>query len=203
MNEANSTTNLTPIVITPTRRLNTKEKKVFDRIVSEFSHLQSSDAEQLTQYAETQVRYVLSQNQAKRNPTVTVPVINRSTGNVTGEKTVRNNTAFATMKESAALLVSLGRRLLIDAHSAEHRSRLLTKRARALAASESKAAANAATLNAITEEQIEAGMQEQAKTYTAATPDTLRQLALWHLTVYLPSCVEDDDYAIYLQRITS
>lgn len=116
--------------ITPTRRLNAKERAVFERVVSEFTHLQASDAEQLTQFAEAAVRYEKAAKDTKKNPTVSSPVVNRATGNVTGEKIIRNP-AFITLKEAQTAMNSLGRRLLIDAHSAEKRQRLLTKRVRA------------------------------------------------------------------------
>jgi hypothetical protein len=116
--------------ITPTRRLNAKERKVFDRVVADFTHFQPSDAEQLTQLAEATVRYEAAAKETKRNPTVSLPVINRASGNIVGEKVVRNP-AYATLKEAQTAMNSLARRLMIDAHSAEKRQRLMTKRVRA------------------------------------------------------------------------
>jgi len=126
---------LTTKPLEPTRRLTSKERRVFDRVSNEFEHLSVLDEEQLTQYAEAVIRYETALKQTRKHPTISVPVVNRSTGNVTGEKHVRN-TAFATIKESLSQANTLARRLLIDAHSAEKRQRLLTKRARAAAGKE-------------------------------------------------------------------
>ncbi len=188
MNDLDSNLN---VLLVPTRRLNVKERRVFDRVLSEFVHLGPSDAEQLTQYAEAVVRYETAMKAAKKHSTVSIPVVNRATGNVTGEKIVRNP-AFVTLREAQSQMNTLARRLLIDTHSAEKRQRMLTKKARALAASESKSADDAAALNGVTEIQIEAEIVRLAKVYTQATPDVLRCEALWYLTVFLPS-VEDDD----------
>src|SRR5450631_2173706 len=97
----------------PTRRLNSKEREVFKRVKDEFSHLTNSDAEQLTQYAETIIRHQLAVTETKRHPTVSTPITNRATGNIVGSKDVRNP-AFVTLREASAQMVSLGRRLLID-----------------------------------------------------------------------------------------
>lgn len=123
------------LTLLPTRRLTAKERAVFDRVSSQFAHLTASDAEQLTQYAESSVRYEAAVRETKKHPTVSQPVINRTTGNVVGEKPVRNP-AFATLREAQAQMVSLGRRLLIDAHSADKRQKLLTRKSRSLTAAE-------------------------------------------------------------------
>lgn len=182
---------MTPIEpISPTRRLTPKERKVFDRVTSEFVHLQASDAEQLTQYAEAVVRYQTALKETKANPTVTAPVVNRSTGNVVADKVVRNP-AFITLKESQAQLNTLARRLLIDASSADKRNRLLTKRARTLAAIESKHSSDTALLDGLSEEQIEEQIAIAALKYPAAGPDVLTQEALWMLTVFNPMMAVD------------
>jgi hypothetical protein len=111
----------------PTRRLTTRERRVFDRV--------SNEPEHLTQYAEAVARYEDALKSTKKHALISVPVVNRSTGNVTGTKQIRNP-AFATLKESLSQANTLARRLLIDAHSAEKRQRLLTKRARAAAGKE-------------------------------------------------------------------
>ena len=119
--------------LTPTRRLTTKERAVFEKVTDEFSHLTCADEEALTQYAEAVSRYHLAAKDTKRHPTVSIPVVNRATGNIVGSKDVRNP-AFVTLRESSAQMVSLGRRLLIDAHSAEKRLRMDSKLARSAAA---------------------------------------------------------------------
>jgi len=122
-------------LLVPTRRLKARERAIFDRITNQFNHLRESDAEQLTQYSEASIRYENALKETQKHPVVTVPVVNRSTGNIIGEKTVRNP-AYATLKEATQQMTALARRLLIDAHSAEKRQRLLTKNARAFAGSE-------------------------------------------------------------------
>jgi hypothetical protein len=184
--------------LTPTRRLTAKERAVFDRVASEFNHLTSSDEEQLTQYAEANVRYQVAAKATKKHPTISLPVINRSTGNVTGEKIVRN-TAFATLKESQAAMNSLARRLMIDAHSAEKRLRLASKIARsAFGIVASEVAANIAALS-ITEEQIQAAVQDASKKYPAMPPTQLRDYAIWVLTdPYLNSAPDDVDAYLFV-----
>jgi phage terminase small subunit len=180
--------------ITPSRKLAAKERKIFDRVVSEFIHLQTSDAEQLTQYAEAVVRYEAAAKDVKKSPTIAVPVVNRSTGNIVGEKLVRNP-AFATIKEAQAQVNALARRLLIDAHSTEKRQRLLTKKSRALAASETQSAEDAAKLSGVSEAEIQGEIDRLAKIYIHATPETLRNQAIWYFTHYLPLMNDgDDDY---------
>ena len=181
----NTTISASNTSITPTRKLTVKERKVFDRVLAEFIHLAPSDAEQLSQYAEAVIRYEKATKESKRHPTVSIPVVNRATGNIVGDKVVRNP-AFATIKEAQSQVTALARRLMIDAHSSEKRQRLLTKKARALAASEAKSASNASALNSVTEGQIQAEMVEVANLYTNATVEVLRQEALWRLTVCYP-----------------
>lgn len=183
------------ITLSPTRRLNKAERTVFERVNSEFIHLTTSDAEQLTAYAETVVRYEIALKSTKKNATISVPVVNRSTGNVTGEKIIRNP-AFATLKEAQSQMVALARRLMIDAHSAEKRQRLLTKKSRAMIAAEQKQAADSASIADIDESAVQAKIDELRTVYTEATEDTLRTLAEWHFTVFLPSC-DDADLDLY------
>ena len=95
----NTTVDITASPI-PTRKLTAKERKVFERVLSEFIHLTSSDGEQLTQYAEAVIRYETAVKETKKHPIVSVPIINRSTGNLTGEKLIRNP-AFVTVKENS------------------------------------------------------------------------------------------------------
>lgn len=178
-NHPNSIPNET---LTSTRRLSSKERAVFDRVTSEFVHLAASDAEQLTQYAEAVVRYQTAAKETKKSSTVSIPVVNRATGNVTGEKIIRNP-AFATLKEALSQMNALARRLLIDAHSAEKRQRLLTKKARALVAAETQSASSEAALANLSEEQIEEELESlrQANVYSLATSEFLRQYAIWRL----------------------
>lgn len=180
------------ITMTPTRRLKKAEREVFERVNSEFIHLTSTDAEQLTQYVEAVVRYEAALKQTTKHPTISVPVVNRSTGNITGEKIVRNP-AFTTIKEAQSQMNALARRLMIDAHSAEKRQRMLTKRSRALAASESNTVSDAAALAEVSESQIQTEMDRLRMVLTKLNEDVLRREALWHLTVFLPSC---DDHSM-------
>jgi len=165
--------------LTPTRRLTAKERKVFDRVTSEFTHLKQSDADMTAQYAEASVRYATAAKEVKAHPMVGKPVVNRSTGNVTGETLIRNP-LFRTVSEAQAQMNSLARRLMIDAASAEKRNRLASKLMRALEANEAGKVAGAA-LN-ITEGQIKEKMEELSIIYFLATPETLRSEALWELT---------------------
>jgi P27 family predicted phage terminase small subunit len=179
----------TPI-LAPTRRLNTKERDVFNRVVAEFAHLTASDEEQLTQYCEAVVRYQIAAKETKKNPLVSTPVVNRSTGNIVGDKLGRNP-AWITLKESQTAMNSLARRLMIDASSANKRQSLLTKKARALSGIESQSIADNAVLASITEEQIQAEIQIAAAKYKDATPEVLRQEAIWVLTVLRPILADD------------
>jgi phage terminase small subunit len=141
-------------VITPTRRLTAKERKVFERVISEFDHLSTTDADMLTRYAETSARYVDALKETKKYPTVKQAVINRSTGNVTGYKEIRNP-AFRTLTEAQSQLNSLSRRLLIDTASENKRLILQSKKSRAFTASEQADRSERDILASITEEQIE------------------------------------------------
>ncbi len=178
--------------ITPTRRLPAKERAVFEKVLADFIHLQPSDAEQLTQYAEAVIRYRTAEKDTRKHPTVSTPVVNRSTGNVVGEKLVRNP-AFATMKEAQTQMNSLARRLLIDATSADKRQRLLTKKARSLAASEATSAESKSAVANLTESQIQTRIEELRKKYIHATEDTLRAMAIWEITECDPLLAEPDE----------
>jgi phage terminase small subunit len=183
--------------LTPTRRLTSKERAVFDRVASEFVHLTPTDEEQITQYAEAVARYTSAAKECKKHPTISLPVVNRSTGNITGEKIVRN-TSFASLKEAQTQMNSLARRLMIDAHSAEKRLRLASKIARsAFGIVASEVAANIAALS-ITEKQIEAVMRDAAGRYTAMSPAQLREYAIWVLTdPYLNSAPDEIDAYLF------
>jgi hypothetical protein len=165
----------------PTRRLNSKERRVFDRVASEFNHLTPTDEEQITQYAEAVVRYSTASKDSKKRPTVTLPVVNRSTGNVTGQKIVRN-TSFATLKEAQAQINSLARRLMIDAHSAEKRLRYTSKKSRSAAGVVASDVASNVALASITEAEIQAEIAVVAKRYTLMTSAQVRAHAIWRLT---------------------
>ena len=171
--------------ITPTRRLNASQRAIFDRVCADFIHLTSSDAEQLTQYAEAVVRYQTAEKETRKHPAISVPVINRSTGNPTGEKLVRNP-AFSTLKDAQSQMNTLARRLLIDAASTEKRQRLLTKKARALAAAEATSAAQQDAISKLTESEIQTEVDGLRKVWSHATEEVLRAEALWRLTVYYP-----------------
>lgn len=180
----------------PTRRLKPAARKVFDGVLSSFVHLGPSDAEQLTAYAEWSAIYAEALRETQRRPTVSVPVINRSTGNVVGEKTTRNP-AFATLREAQQHVTSLGRRLLIDAHSADKRQRLLTKKARALAASEHATAAKDDARASFSEEQIGDTMRELRQHGYTLRGEALRNLALTQLETraYIAGMADDPDCA--------
>jgi len=75
----NTNTDINAAPIAPTRKLTVKERRVFHRVLSEFVHLTSADAEQLTQYAEAVNRYESAVKEIKKHPTISVPVINRAT----------------------------------------------------------------------------------------------------------------------------
>ena len=183
--------------LAPTRRLTSKERKVFDRVASEFTHLEPSDSEQLSQYAEAVIRYQIAAKETKRHPTVSLPVVNRTTGNVTSSKTVRNP-AFLNLREASAQMVSLGRRLLIDAHSAEKRLRLKSKLARSLSGIEASKLAENEALESVTEEQIQAVIDESRKGFLGLNPAQLRAFAIWVLTDPILNMPEDDPDIAYL-----
>jgi phage terminase small subunit len=179
--------------IAPSRRVPAAARLVFEKVASEFIHLRASDAEQLTQYAEAVVRYRTAEKETRKRPTISTPIVNRATGNIVGEKIVRNP-AFATMREAQAQMNSLARRLMIDAHSADKRQRLLTKKARAMAASEAASAASQSAVANLTEFEIQNQMDEFRKRYTYATEDILRADVMWYLTVCKP-LLDDPDGA--------
>jgi hypothetical protein len=158
--------------ITPTRRLNGKERIVFDRVLDNFSHLKTSDAEQLTMYAEASVRYADASRDTKKNPTVKVPVINRSTGNVTNYKDVRNP-QFRTVKEATSDMNSLARRLMIDSASQNKLLVLESKKARAGTGKASMTLWEKTVLASVTEAKIISKMAEA---------DCSRQFAIELLT---------------------
>lgn len=178
-------------LLKPTRRLKSAARKVFEQVSSSFVHLAPTDAETLTQYSEWSAIYQEALRETQRSPTVSIPVINRSTGNVVGERTARNP-AFATLREAQQHVTSLGRRLLIDAHSADKRQRLLTKKSRALAASEQ---AQAAQTDAPkwTEEQITEMMRRIAPRFAATPAVDLRSAAICELE--LQECATDPECA--------
>jgi phage terminase small subunit len=146
--------------LVPTRRLLKKERAVFDRVASQFSHLKQTDEDMLTRYSEASVTYTEAVRQTKKHPTVKTPVINRSTGNVTGYKEVRN-TAYRTVSESQSQLNSLARRLLIDAASENKRLLLQSKLSRAASGLDSLARSEREILASLTEEQITFKMAER------------------------------------------
>ena len=158
-------------VVMPNKRLAAKERRVFDRVVSEFAHLKQSDADMIARYSEAFIRYETAAAQVKRYPMVQKPTINRSTGNVVGTTPVRNP-LFRTVAEAQSQMNSLARRLLIDAASENRRLSLQSKKARSAAA----VAAESATR--YTEEEIEREALERAKRFPLATAATLRQLAI-------------------------
>jgi phage terminase small subunit len=172
------------VVIAPSRRLSAKERKIFDRVLSEFSHLVPSDAEQLTQYSEAAIRYQVAAKEIKQNPTVEIAVVNRASGNITGFKIVRNP-AFVTLREASAQMVSLGRRLMIDAHSAEKRMRMQSKKARSQSSVEADAITERDLRASLTQEQIEAAMTSNRKggylPFWCKTVEMEREFALYWL----------------------
>ena len=177
--------------ILPTRRLPAGALAVFKKVQTDFIHLQSSDAEQLTQYAEAATRYQNAQKETRKRPTISTPIVNRATGNVTGEKITRNP-AWLTLKEAQQQMNTLARRLMIDATSADKRQRLLTKAARALGALERGDAAKKAALDNLTEYQIQERMAK-LRTIGFYTEAALRMEAIWQLTVYEPLMNEPGD----------
>jgi phage terminase small subunit len=153
-----------PEVLVPIRRLTGKEKKVFDRVVSDFDHLNQTSAEMLCRYSEAFVRYEDASKEVKRHPTVKQPVVNRSTGNVTGFKEIRNP-AFRTLAEAQSQLNSLARRLLIDAASETKRLTLQSKKARSFSALEHEVRNERDIRASLTEEQIADGFERYLKRY--------------------------------------
>lgn len=185
-------TDINALPIIPTRKMTAREQKVFDRVLTDFVHLTPSDSEMLTQYAEAVVRYETAAKEAKKNPTISLPVINRASGNIVGHKDVRNP-AFVTVREAQSQANSLARRLMIDAVSAEKRQRLQARRLQALAAKETKEAAQSAAEHGVTEEQIQMEMERCRSVYINCSDSVLRHEAMWYLTVCKP--LEDDPEA--------
>jgi hypothetical protein len=143
--------------ITPVRKLSAKERKVFDRVASDFSHLGPTSSEMLCRFAECAVRYEDALKDVKKHPTVEQPIVNRSTGNITGYKIVRNP-AFRTLAEAQSQMNALARRLLIDAASENRRLTLLSKNSRSLSADEESSRREREIRDSITEEKIEAAI---------------------------------------------
>jgi phage terminase small subunit len=146
------------IDINPVRKLSAKERKVFDRVVSDFSHIGQTASEMLCRFAEASVRYEDAVKDIKKNPTVKTAVINRSTGNIVGYKEVRNP-AFRTLSEAQSQMNALARRLLIDAASENRRLTLLSKKSRALNADEEAYRDEKQCRDSLTEEQIAEGYE--------------------------------------------
>lgn len=181
------------LTLKPTRRLKPAARKVFDKVSSGFVHLAPTDAETLTAYSEWSAIYAEALRETQRSPLVTVPIVNRSTGNVVGERTTRNP-MFATLSEAQAHVTSLGRRLLIDAHSAEKRQRLLTKKARALAAAEhAQAESTDDVAPKWSEEEIAKMMRRLAPTLASTPAVNLRSAAICQLE--LIECAADPECA--------
>lgn len=118
----------------------------------------------LTAYAEAVVRYEAAVRETKKRPTIAQPVINRASGNVTGEKEIRNP-AFATLREAQQQAATLARRLMIDPASAEKRQRLATRKART-ADNLGAAAVDPKPHPHFTEEQISAVAEDRAQRVT-------------------------------------
>jgi len=185
--------------ILPTRKLTAKERRIFDRILAEFVHLNSSDAEQLTQYSEAVARYERAAKETKLRPTIDSPVVNRASGNITGYKSIRNP-AFITLRESQSQANSLARRLMIDAVSTEKRQRLQSKQMQALSGREAKIAAESARNCWVSEEDVQEEMERRRAIYRYSNEDVLRQEAIWYLTVCLPLLEDPEgDEDIYVQ----
>lgn len=176
----------------PTRRLTAAESRVFRQVSSDFVHFGSTDAEMLTAYAEAVVRYQDAAKEAKRKPTLTVPTFNKATGNKTGKKIIRNP-ALTTVKEAQQQMMSLARRLLIDPASAEKRQRLLTKKARAMAASEQAYAAQSDAAPKWSEEEITTMMKRLAPAFASTPAVDMRSAAICELE--LQDCAADPECA--------
>lgn len=185
-----SAVNSATSTLKPTRRLKAAASKVFEGVSSSFVHLTAADAEQLTQYAEWSAIYSDALRETQRSPTISVPVVNRTSGNVVGERITRSP-SFATLREAQQQVTSLARRLLIDAHSADKRARLLTRKARALQALEAEQAA--ITAQTFTEEEIEAEMNDLIRRGYTPRGEALRNAALDYLRIKREIAGIEDD----------
>ena len=182
--------------ITPVRRLSAKELKVFNRVASDFSHLGPTSSEMLCRFAEASVRYEDAVRDVKKHPTVEQPIVNRSTGNVTGFKVVRNP-AFRTLAEAQSQMNALARRLLIDTASENRRLTLQSKKARSLSADEEASRTEQACRDALTEAEIAEGYTRYVALYGVpfwCTDDMARELVIEWLCdpiFHMKPCTEE------------
>lgn len=170
--------------LVPTRRLSARERKVFDRVASEFTHLKSTDEDMLTRFAEASIRYADAAKSTKQHPMVSKPVVNRSTGNIVGETLIRNP-LFRSVSEAQSQMNSLGRRLMIDAASENKRLILLSKKARSASGLEADAIAGRDYREHISEEQIEEEIQttlDRGEFHWLTTDEMRRSFVIWYLT---------------------
>lgn len=179
------------VILEPTRRLAPKERRQFERVVGQYSHFLPGDADALTRLAVAYARYIDAEKDTRKNPMVQIPVVNRSTGNVTGHKPARNP-AFATLKEMAQLIARLERNLLIGPAYDAKRQAMLTKRARAAQGAAEDAAEESAIDSAITPEVIAAEIEDVESTFGPDyfTPEQAEHVALHHLRIVYPLLVE-------------
>ena len=175
--------------VQPTRRLLKAEMVVFSRVLGEFPHLQASDSELLTQFAETVIRYEKALKDWKKRPEIETTI---TQGRQQITKTVPNP-ARVVVKQAQQAMVSLSRRLLIDAASVDKRMKLLAK----------KAFANGETVDdyvsdgtyGFTEDQIKAESDALRDIYHKTDDTALRQSALFNLRLMrelmVPSSADD------------
>lgn len=179
-------------IIEPTYKLAIKERREFERILAQYSHFLPGDADALTRLAVLYSRYRSAERETKRKPMVDVPIVNRSTGNVTGHKQTRNP-AFATLRETSVQIARLERNLLIGPAYDAKRQAMLTKRARAAQGAEQAAAEESAIEIAITPAVIAAEIEDIQSIHGPDyfEPGQAERIALDHLRIVYPLLVED------------
>lgn len=158
--------------IKPTKRLAPKARKHFDRITAQNPHLLPENADAVTSYALALAGRDAAEIEITKRPRITVPVVNRSTGNVTGHAVKRNTAAFADLRLYSQQVRQYERSLRIGPAYDAQRSAMTTRRARREQAAVKDANSEDAILAAITHADILATVEWlQAGSNVAETDD--------------------------------
>jgi P27 family predicted phage terminase small subunit len=103
-------------------------KKLWKKVTDEHSHLTTADSELLAAYVESWAMLQLAQNALREHGLIlSEPIVNRSTGNVTGHKRMKNP-AHGIAKDERAAMQSLSTKLGLDPSSRERLGVDITQR---------------------------------------------------------------------------
>ncbi len=94
-------------------------KKLWKKVTDEHTHLTTADSELLAAYVESWAMLQLAQDALREHGLIlSEPIVNRSTGNVTGHKRMKNP-AHGIAKDERAAMQSLSTKLGLDPSSRE------------------------------------------------------------------------------------